>query len=139
MRQLFIDLLVSTQGIGLIDITEKISAAVMKSGIVNGMVAMSILHTSASLLVQESASSDVQYDLLAFFDALVPMEAGRYRHAIEGLDDMPAHIKSALTTTHMTLSWRDSQLCLGQWQGVFLFEHRQDKAQRDILLHVLGE
>ena len=139
MRQLFIDLLVSTQGIGLIDITEQVSEAVMKSGIVSGMVAMSLLHTSASLLVQESASSDVQDDLLAFFDALVPMEVGRYRHAIEGLDDMPAHIKSALTTTHMTLSWRDSQLCLGQWQGVFLFEHRQDKRQRDIVLHVLGE
>jgi secondary thiamine-phosphate synthase enzyme len=88
--------------------------------------------------VQENASLDVQTDLLAFFDHQAPMEAGRYTHDLEGLDDMPAHLKTVLTQTHLSLSIRHGQLVLGQWQGIFLLEHRQQGSHRRIQVHIIG-
>lgn len=102
------------------------------------MCQLSCLHTSASLVVQENTSTNVQTDLLAFLDYLTLMEAGRYAHDLEGLDDMPAHLKTVLTQTHLSLSIRQRQVVLGQWQGIFLLEHRQQGFHRRIQVHIIG-
>ena len=115
----------------MLDIVENTS---IKEGILN----LSILHTSASLIVQENADQDVKKDLLNFFDITVPMDPSLYAHNIEGKDDMPAHIKTALTSTHITLSIRSKKLVLGTWQGIYLFEHRLINQNRTILAHILG-
>ena len=119
-------------------ITRGVEKFVASSGLSNGLCQLSVLHTSASLLVQENASSDVQRDIVRFLNTLAPMEAGRYEHDLEGLDDMPAHLKTALTQTHLTLSVRDSRLVLGTWQGIFLIEHRTRGSMRRVQLHLVG-
>ena len=119
-------------------ITRGVEKFVASSGLSNGLCQLSVLHTSASLLVQENASSDVQRDIVRFLNTLAPMEAGRYEHDLEGLDDMPAHLKTALTQTHLTLSVRDSRLVLGTWQGIFLIEHRARGSMRRVQLHLVG-
>jgi len=124
MRQLLETLEIQTNGQRLIEITDKITNVVHQSNINTGIINLSILHTSSSLLVQENADPDVVKDLLSYFDKLVPMNSALYVHGAEGKDDMPAHIKTALTQTHLTLSIHNTDLALGTWQGIYLFEHR---------------
>ena len=138
MNQYFHDLCVQTDGFSMHLITRDVEKFVASSGLSNGLCQLSVLHTSASLLVQENASSDVQRDIVRFLNTLAPMEAGRYEHDLEGLDDMPAHLKTALTQTHLTLSIRDSRLVLGTWQGIFLIEHRTCGSMRRVQLHLVG-
>ncbi len=139
MRQLSETLDIQTNGQRLIEITNKISDFVHQSKINQGIINLSIMHTSASLLVQENADPDVLKDLLSYFDKLVPMNPKLYVHGIEGKDDMPAHIKTALTQTHLTLSIQENSLALGTWQGIYLFEHRLQSHHRKVLMHILGE
>lgn len=138
MRQCFDELTIRTRGHSMHLITQAVGGTIQHSGIKQGICQLSCLHTSASLVVQENASLDVQTDLLAFLDHLAPMEAGRYTHDLEGLDDMPAHLKTVLTQTHLSLSIRHGQLVLGQWQGIFLLEHRQQGSHRRIQVHIIG-
>jgi len=105
----------------------------------NGMLNLSIQHTSASLIVQENADQDVQTDLINYFDKLVPMNNKLYVHTTEGIDDMPAHIKSALTNNQISLSIKNNELLLGTWQGLYLFEHRIETQYRTIIHHFIGE
>ena len=137
MRQLLETLEIKTNGQRLIEITNKISDFVHQSKINTGIINLSILHTSASLLVQENADPDVLKDLLSYFDKLVPMNPQLYVHGAEGKDDMPAHIKTALTQTHLTLSIHNTDLALGTWQGIYLFEHRLQPHHRKVLLHIM--
>ena len=139
MRQISETLEIKTNGQRLIEITKQISDFVHQSEINTGIINLSILHTSASLLVQENADPDVLTDLLSYFDKLVPMNPKLYVHGAEGKDDMPAHIKTALTQTHLTLSIQDNSLALGTWQGIYLFEHRLQSHHRKVLMHILGE
>ena len=104
----------------------------------NGIINISIQHTSASLIIQENADPDVQTDLINFFNKLVPMDNSLYTHTTEGKDDMPAHIKSVLTNNQISLSVKNNELLLGTWQGLYLFEHRIEKQNRLIVLHYLG-
>lgn len=137
--QSFEELNIKTNGNKLIKITEKVLDFVGRSDVSNGIVNISILHTSASLIVQENADDDVQKDILNFYDKLVPMDNSLYIHNTEGKDDMPAHIKSSLTNSNLTLSIKNSKLILGTWQGIYLFEHRVKQQIRKIFLHLLGE
>ena len=137
--QFFDELNIKTNGSKLIKITDKVSQFVDGSKISNGILNISILHTSASLLIQENADDDVQKDLLNFYDKLAPMDNDLYIHNTEGKDDMPAHIKSSLTNSNLTLSIKNNKLALGVWQGIYLFEHRIDQQLRKIFLHILGE
>jgi len=137
--QFFDELNIKTNGNKLIKITDKVSQFVDGSKISNGILNISILHTSASLLIQENADDDVQKDLLNFYDKLAPMDNDLYIHNTEGKDDMPAHIKSSLTNSNLTLSIKKNKLALGVWQGIYLFEHRIDQQLRKIFLHILGE
>jgi secondary thiamine-phosphate synthase enzyme len=137
--QSFEELNIKTNGNKLIKITEEVLDFVGRSDVSNGIVNISILHTSASLIVQENADDDVQKDLLNFYDKLVPMDNNLYIHNTEGEDDMPAHIKSSLTNSNLTLSIKNSKLILGTWQGIYLFEHRVQQQLRKIFLHILGE
>tara|TARA_B100000886_G_scaffold322743_1_gene265967 strand:+ start:635 stop:1051 length:417 start_codon:yes stop_codon:yes gene_type:complete len=132
-------LYVLTEGQKLFNITDRIRSFVSSSKINDGLLNISILHTSASLLIQENADSDVQNDLLNFLDKLVPMNKDLYIHNEEGKDDMPAHIKSALTQSNLTITVEDKNLILGVWQGIYLFEHRIDPQKRTVLVHLIGE
>ena len=118
------DLKIETNGQKLFDFTKQIQQWIIKNTFKNGILNISIQHTSASLIVQENADPDVQADLLAFFDKLIPMNNDLYAHNTEGKDDMPAHIKSSLTNNQINLSIKNGNLLLGNWQGVYLFEHR---------------
>ena len=137
--QYFEEFSIKTNGNKLIKITEKILNFVDRSEISNGIINISILHTSASLIIQENADDDVQKDILNFYDKLVPMDENLYIHNTEGKDDMPAHIKSTLTNSNLTLSIKNNKLILGTWQGVYLFEHRVEQQIRKVFLHLLGE
>ena len=137
--QYFEEFSIKTNGNKLIKITEKILNFVDRSEISNGIINISILHTSASLIIQENADDDVQKDILNFYDKLVPMDENLYIHNTEGKDDMPAHIKSTLTNSNLTLSIKNNKLILGTWQGVYLFEHRIEQQIRKVFLHLLGE
>ena len=139
MKQKFFNLVVNTSGQRLYEITDKTIEWIEKNKFTNGMLNMSIQHTSASLIVQENADPDVQKDLINYFDKLVPMDEKLYIHSSEGKDDMPAHIKSALTNNQISLSIKESKLILGTWQGVYLFEHRLDSHKRTILHHYIGD
>ena len=138
MIQAFEDLNIRTNGQKLIEITNKVLNFVNKSKVSNGIINLSILHTSASLIVQENVDPDVQKDLLTFFDKIAPMNPNLYVHGCEGKDDMPAHIKTALTCTHLSLSIKSKNLILGNWQGIFLFEHRINTQNRTIQAHIIG-
>ena len=138
MKQVFHEIIINTEGQGLYDFTNKTISWVQKQNIENGMLNINILHTSASLVIQENADPDVLYDLKFFFDKLVPMDNKLYKHTTEGKDDMPAHIKSALTNNQLTLSFKDKKLMLGTWQGLYLFEHRLEKHKRKLTHHLIG-
>ena len=139
MIQKFFNLVVNTSGQRLYEITDKTIEWIEKNNFTNGMLNMSIQHTSASLIVQENADPDVQKDLINYFDKLVPMDEKLYIHSSEGKDDMPAHIKSALTNNQISLSIKDSKLILGTLQGIYLFEHRLDSHKRTIVHHYIGD
>ena len=127
-----------TKGAGLYVFTEQTQEFINKNKVVNGILNINILHTSASLTIQENADPDVLYDLNNFFKKLVPMDNKLYKHTTEGKDDMPAHIKSALTNSHLTLSVKNSSIILGTWQGLYLFEHRLENQTRIISHHFIG-
>ena len=139
MKQIFHEIVLNTKGSGLYDFTKQTESFVNKNKLLNGILNINILHTSASLTIQENADPDVLYDLNNFFKKLVPMDNKLYKHTTEGEDDMPAHIKSALTNSHLTLSVKDSRVILGTWQGIYLFEHRLEKQTRKISHHFVGE
>ncbi|MFZ0558879.1 MAG: secondary thiamine-phosphate synthase enzyme YjbQ [Methylovirgula sp.] len=139
MRQSLHRLHVATRGKGLVDITEPIRAWLGTQAIATGLLTIFCRHTSASLLIQENADPDVRKDLEAFFEKLAPEERGRYVHAVEGPDDMPAHIRAALTQTQLSVPFESGRLLLGIWQGVYLFEHRRAPHRREIVLHLLGD
>ena len=137
MNQYFHDLIVDTDGLSMLSITGEVEKFVRDQRLIDGLCQLSVLHTSASLLIQENASTDVQRDIVRFLDLLAPMERGRYEHELEGLDDMPAHLKTVLTQTHLTLSVRDSELVLGTWQGIFLLEPRTRGSKRQVQIHLV--
>ena len=139
MKQIFFNLEIQTKGQKLYNFTDKTENWIKDNKLSNGIVNLSIQHTSASLVVQENADPDVQTDLIKYFDKLVPMNEKLYIHTTEGKDDMPAHIKSALTNNQISLSVKDSKILLGKWQGIYLFEHRLAPTKRIIVHHYIGE
>ena len=139
MKQEFFNLKISTTGQRLYEFTDQTIQWVNNNKFKNGMLNLSIQHTSASLIVQENADPDVQTDLINYFDKLAPMNNKLYIHTTEGKDDMPAHIKSALTNNQISLSIKDSKLLLGTWQGLYLFEHRLETQNRTIIHHFIGD
>lgn len=139
MRQAQTRLEIDTPGRRLIDITRRIAAWVGESAIRNGLLTVFVRHTSASLLIQENADPDVQCDLERFFARLVPDGDRLFVHDTEGPDDMPAHVRSALTQTQLSVPLLDGALALGTWQGIYLYEHRTHGHRREVVLHLLGE
>ena len=139
MRQEFFNLELDTNGQSLYEFTNQVNQWVSDNEFNNGIINISIQHTSASLIIQENADPDVQSDLINFFNKLVPMDNSLYIHTVEGKDDMPAHIKSSLTNNQISLSVKNNELLLGTWQGLYLFEHRIEKQKRLIVLHYLGD
>jgi len=139
MKQVFHEIKINTKGQGLYDFTNETVNWLDKQKINNGILNINILHTSASLVIQENADPDVLYDMKNFFDKLVPMNNKLYKHTTEGKDDMPAHIKSALTNNQITLSIKGKKLMLGTWQGLYLFEHRLEKHIRVLSHHLIGD
>ena len=139
MIQKFFNLKISTDGQKLYNFTDKTLDWIEENNFNNGLLNISIQHTSASLIVQENADFDVQTDLINYFDKLVPMNDKLYIHTTEGKDDMPAHIKSALTNNQISLSIKDKKLLLGTWQGLYLFEHRLEPQNRTLIHHFIGE
>jgi len=138
MKQEFYNLQITTNGQKLYEFTNETLAWIKKNNLKDGILNLSIQHTSASLIIQENADPDVQTDLINYFNKLVPMDENLYIHSTEGKDDMPAHIKSSLTNNQITLSIKKRELVLGTWQGLYLFEHRLDPQSRKILIHFLG-
>ena len=138
MIQKFLDLEIKTNGLRLYEFTNEVMSWLKLNKFKNGLLNISIQHTSASLIAQENADPDVQTDLINYFDKLVPMNSDLYIHTTEGKDDMPAHIKSTLTNNQISLSIKESKLLLGTWQGIYLFEHRINHQNRMIVLHFLG-
>ena len=139
MKQEFYNLQINTKGQKLYEFTNDTIQWISQNSFKNGILNLSIQHTSASLIVQENADPDVQTDLINYFDKLAPMDNNLYVHTTEGKDDMPAHIKSALTNNQISLSIKDRELLLGTWQGLFLFEHRLENQNRKIIHHFIGE
>ena len=137
--QIFYELIVKTKGQGLYDFTKETIDWVKKQKINSGILNLNILHTSASLTIQENADPDVLYDIKNFFDKLVPMNNDFYKHTTEGIDDMPAHLKTMLTNTQLTLSVKNKKPILGTWQGLYLFEHRLENQNRTISHHLMGD
>ena len=132
MRQKFYNLKINTNGQKLYEFTDETEEWINNNKFKNGIINLSIQHTSASLIVQENADSDVQKDLINYFNKL-------YIHTTEGKDDMPAHIKSTLTNNQISLSIKDSELLLGTWQGIYLFEHRLEPTTRTVVHHFIGD
>ena len=139
MRQKFYNLKINTNGQKLYEFTDETEEWINNNKFKNGIINLSIQHTSASLIVQENADPDVQKDLINYFDKLAPMDNKLYIHTTEGKDDMPAHIKSTLTNNQISLSIKDSELLLGTWQGVYLFEHRLEPTTRTVVHHFIGD
>ena len=139
MKQEFLELQIETSGQNLYEFTDKTICWIKENKFTNGILNLSILHTSASLIVQENADPDVQTDLKNYFDKLAPMNDKLYIHSAEGKDDMPAHIKSALTNSQISLSIKKNELILGTWQGLYLFEHRIKPHKRKIIHHFIGD
>jgi secondary thiamine-phosphate synthase enzyme len=139
MRQVLTTLTIATPGAGLHEVTEAVAGWVAAQGIGHGLLSLFLRHTSASLVVQENADPAVCDDLQAFFRRLVPEDERLYRHNEEGPDDMPAHIKAALTTQHLAIPVEAGRLALGTWQGIYVFEHRHHPHRRQLALHLLGE
>jgi len=139
MKQFFTKINIESKPGKLMELTRNINELIYNANISNGLITLYIKHTSASLLIQENADPDVLYDLEEFFNNIAPQDLNLYKHKTEGKDDMPAHIKSALTSTHLSIPLKDKSLMLGTWQGIFLFEHRNKSHVRTIEIHVIGE
>ncbi len=138
MKQEFFNLEITTNGQNLYEFTDEVNSWIMKNKFKEGIINLSVLHTSASLIIQENADPDVKKDLINYFDKLAPMDNKLYDHTTEGKDDMPAHIKSSLTNNQISLSVKNGNLLLGTWQGIYLFEHRLNSLTRIINFHFLG-
>ncbi len=138
MRQAATTLKVQTQGRGLVEITRQTAAWAGEQSIQTGLLTLFCRHTSASLLIQENAAAEVRFDLETYFETIAPEDPARYRHDDEGPDDMPAHIRAALTQTSLSIPLVSGRLALGTWQGIYLFEHRRRPHAREIVLHLLG-
>jgi secondary thiamine-phosphate synthase enzyme len=132
-------LLIRTSGRGLIDITSQVGAWIERQSLATGLATVFCTHTSASLLIQENASPEVRQDLEAFFARLAPEDPQRYAHDDEGPDDMPAHLRAALTQVQLSIPIVAGRLVLGTWQGIYLFEHRRRPHERKIVLHAIGD
>ena len=139
MKQAEFEFSISTKGRGIYSIQKEVEAWIQCQSIQSGLLTVFIPHTSASLLIQENADPDVLKDLERFFNRLVPDGDPLYDHQAEGPDDMPAHIRSALTQSQLSIPVRNNRLGLGIWQGIYLFEHRTYSHKRNVLLHLLGE
>ena len=133
------ELLISNNGQGMYEITHNVYDWIIKNNIIKGQLNLFIQHTSASLIIMENASPDVLEDINSFFQKIVPEDSSLYKHNYEGNDDMPAHIKSMLTQTSLTIPIDNKQMLLGTWQGIYLIEHRYNKYKRKIILSYLGE
>ena len=139
MKQEFLNLEINTNGQKLYEFTDQTINWIKTKKFKEGILNLSIQHTSASLIVQENADPDVQTDLINYFDKLAPMDDNLYDHTTEGKDDMPAHIKSALTNNQISLSVKNNEILLGTWQGIYLFEHRIESQVRKIIHHFIGD
>jgi secondary thiamine-phosphate synthase enzyme len=139
MRQVKHHLFVATDGQRLYEITDRVRAWVGDQAIAQGLLTLYLHHTSASLLIQENADPDVLHDLNEFFRRVVPEDLRHYRHTQEGPDDMPAHIRAALTTTHLAIPVEAGRPDLGRWQGIYVFEHRASPKERRLTLHLVGD
>ena len=139
MKQEFFNLIINTKGQKLYEFTDQTIEWINRNCFNNGILNLSIQHTSASLIIQENADPDVKTDLVNYFNKLVPMDNKLYIHTTEGKDDMPAHIKSVLTNNQITLSIKNKELLMGTWQGIYLFEHRLESQNRKIIHHFIGE
>jgi secondary thiamine-phosphate synthase enzyme len=139
MRQALGSLVFETRRPGLLEITDAVAHWVAAQEMMDGLLTLFCRHTSASLVIQENAAPEVRQDLEAFFDRLAPEGRGIYAHDDEGPDDMPAHIRSAVTSVQISIPLQAGTLALGRWQGVYLFEHRRRPHRREIALHLLGE
>ena len=139
MRQAAEILRVKTRGKGLVEFTHSVTDWVHGQGMQTGLLTLFCRHTSASLLIQENADPDVQRDLETYFETIAPEDPGRYIHDTEGPDDMPAHIRAALTQTQLSIPLVGGRLMLGTWQGIYLFEHRREGSARQVPLHLIGE
>ena len=139
MKQTLHDIEIATRGRGFSDFTDEVAALVRKSGLNQGLVTLHLQHTSASLLIQENADPEVRRDLERFFSRLAPDGDALLQHTAEGDDDMPAHIRTALTAVNLSVPFRKGELTLGTWQGIYLWEHRHQPHRRRISVHILGE
>jgi secondary thiamine-phosphate synthase enzyme len=139
MRQSFHELAITTRGRGLYEFTPEVEKWIEQNDFTDGLLALHLRHTSASLLIQENASPDVQGDLERFFERLVPDGDAIFEHTLEGEDDMPAHVRTALTTVNLSIPVRNGEMALGTWQGIFLWEHRHHSHLRHVTLHFIGE
>lgn len=139
MRQSLHDVTVNTRGRGFYELTDEIGSLVADSGIRSGLATVHVRHTSASLLIQENADPEVRRDLERFFSQLAPDGDRLFRHTAEGEDDMPAHIRTALTAVNLSIPIASGRLALGTWQGIFLWEHRTHPHTRRVAIHLLGE
>ncbi|MGA4577505.1 secondary thiamine-phosphate synthase enzyme YjbQ [Limisphaera sp. VF-2] len=139
MRQWMHEFIVATRGRGFYELTRDVAAWVGDIGVRQGLLTLHIQHTSASLLIQENADPEVRRDLERFFARLVPDGDPLFRHTVEGPDDMPAHVRSALTAVNLSIPVRDGALALGTWQGIYLWEHRHEPHRRSVLAHCIGE
>jgi len=139
MRQALSRISVVTRGKALHEITREVRSFVAGEGLATGLLTLFCRHTSASLLVQENADPDVRADLLSYFERTAPEDPGRYVHDSEGPDDMPAHLRAALTQTQISIPVIEGKMVLGTWQGIYLFEHRRAPHRRDVVAHLIGE
>ena len=139
MRQASGNLSVATRGKGLYECTAQVESWVVAQGVGTGLLTLFLQHTSASLTIQENADPDVIADLNDFFERIAPENDRRYRHTMEGPDDMPAHIRAALTMTQLSIPVRGGRPALGTWQGIYVFEHRARPHRRSVLMHLIGE
>ncbi len=139
MKQAHHRLSLPARGPGLHEVTREVTAWLAEQRVRDGLLTLFVRHTSASLIIQENADPDVQRDIESFFRRLVPEDNKLYRHTAEGPDDMPAHIKGALTQTQLSIPVSDGRLALGTWQGIYLFEHRHAPHRRELALHLIGE
>jgi secondary thiamine-phosphate synthase enzyme len=139
LRQSIAELTLATRGRGIYEFTDAVAELVSKSGLQTGLASLHLRHTSASLLIQENADPEVRHDLERFFSRLAPDGDPLFRHTAEGPDDMPAHIRTALTTVNLSIPFAAGRLALGTWQGIFLWEHRTAPHQRRVTVHLIGE
>jgi secondary thiamine-phosphate synthase enzyme len=139
MRQCHAQFEILSRGKGLYDFTRQVSGWIVESGLRAGLLTLFVRHTSASLVIQENADPDVQRDLEAFLARLVPEHDALYAHTLEGPDDMPAHVRAALTQSHLSIPIQDGQMVLGTWQGIYLFEHRRAGHRRQVAVHFIGD